>query len=114
MNKPLRRIAIFCGLLVLTLLLRDNYLQYVRADKLKDDPNNRRVTIARYATPRGDIIVSGGDPITGSTLTSKTGLNDLKYKRTYKNGPMWAPGAIRSEMLLCGVRGWSRLHPASR
>ncbi|MEW2288047.1 penicillin-binding protein 2 [Streptomyces sp. NPDC047841] len=91
MNKPLRRIAIFCGLLVLTLLLRDNYLQYVRADKLKDDPNNRRVTIARYATPRGDIIVSGGDPITGSTLTSKTGLNDLKYKRTYKNGPMWAP-----------------------
>ncbi|MEU0050141.1 penicillin-binding protein 2 [Streptomyces sp. NPDC006309] len=90
MNKPLRRIALFCGLLVLTLLLRDNYLQYVRADKLKDDPNNRRVTIARYATPRGDIVVNG-DPITGSTLTSKTGENDLKYKRTYKNGAMWAP-----------------------
>ncbi|AYN40407.1 penicillin-binding protein 2 [Streptomyces dangxiongensis] len=90
MNKPLRRIALFCGLLVLTLLLRDNYLQYVRADKLKDDPNNRRVTIARYATPRGDIIVGGG-PITGSALTSKTGENDLKYKRTYKNGAMWAP-----------------------
>ncbi|GAA2731286.1 penicillin-binding protein 2 [Streptomyces nogalater] len=90
MNKPLRRIAIFCGLLVLTLLLRDNYLQYVRADSLKDDPKNRRVTIARYATPRGDILV-GGDPITGSTETSKSGLNDLKYKRTYKNGAMWAP-----------------------
>ncbi len=90
MNKPLRRIAIFCGLLVLTLLLRDNWLQYVKADSLKDDPNNRRVTIARYATPRGDIIVDG-NPITGSTETSKTGLNDLKYKRTYKNGPMWAP-----------------------
>ncbi|MFJ4523757.1 peptidoglycan D,D-transpeptidase FtsI family protein [Streptomyces sp. NPDC088810] len=112
MNKPLRRIAIFCGLLVLTLLLRDNYLQYVRADKLKDDPKNRRVTIARYATPRGDIIVSGGDPITGSTLTSKTGLNDLKYKRTYKNGPMWAPvtgyasqafGATQLESLEDGI-----------
>ncbi|MFF8998065.1 peptidoglycan D,D-transpeptidase FtsI family protein [Streptomyces achromogenes] len=90
MNKPLRRIAIFCGLLVLTLLLRDNYLQYVRADSLKDDPKNRRVTIARYATPRGDILV-GGDPITGSAETSKSGVNDLKYKRTYKNGPMWAP-----------------------
>ncbi|MFB0616329.1 peptidoglycan D,D-transpeptidase FtsI family protein [Streptomyces sp. AGS-58] len=90
MNKPLRRIAIFCGLLVLTLLLRDNYLQYLRADKLKDDPQNRRVTIARYATPRGDIIV-GGDPITGSSAAGKTGLNDLKYKRTYKNGAMWAP-----------------------
>ncbi|MEV6803893.1 peptidoglycan D,D-transpeptidase FtsI family protein [Streptomyces sp. NPDC017248] len=90
MNKPLRRIALFCGLLMLTLLIRDNWLQYVKADGLKDDPKNRRVTIARYATPRGDIVVDG-DPITGSAESSKTGLNDLKYKRTYKNGPMWAP-----------------------
>ncbi|MFG2370004.1 peptidoglycan D,D-transpeptidase FtsI family protein [Streptomyces sp. NPDC048504] len=90
MNKPLRRIALFCGLLVLTLLLRDNWLQYVKTDSLKDDPKNRRVTIARYSTPRGNIIVDG-DPITGSTETSTSGLNDLKYKRTYKNGAMWAP-----------------------
>ncbi|MCX5235760.1 peptidoglycan D,D-transpeptidase FtsI family protein [Streptomyces prunicolor] len=90
MNKPLRRIALFCGLLVLTLLLRDNWLQYVKTDSLKDDPKNRRVTIARYSIPRGDIIVDGS-PITGSTETSTSGLNDLKYKRTYKNGAMWAP-----------------------
>ncbi len=90
MNKPLRRIAIFCGLLVLTLLIRDNWLQYVKADSLKNDDKNRRVTIARYSTPRGDIIV-GGSPVTGSTETKSNGLNDLKYKRTYKDGPMWAP-----------------------
>jgi len=89
-NKPLRRIAIFCGLLVLALLIRDNWLQYVKADSLKNDDHNRRVTIARYSTPRGDIIV-GGNPITGSTETKTNGLNDLKYKRTYKDGPMWAP-----------------------
>ncbi|MEV5606953.1 penicillin-binding protein 2 [Streptomyces sp. NPDC052225] len=87
MNKPLRRIAIFCGLLVLTLLIRDNWLQYVKADELASDDNNRRVTIARYSTPRGDIIVDGKS-ITGSKATSGT---DLKYKRTWKNGPMWAP-----------------------
>ncbi|MFI6009403.1 peptidoglycan D,D-transpeptidase FtsI family protein [Streptomyces sp. NPDC051243] len=86
MNKPLRRIAIFCGILMLTLLIRDNWLQYVKADSLKDDPKNRRVLIARYAVPRGDIIV-GGDPITGYTETS----GDFKYKRTYKDGAMWAP-----------------------
>ncbi|KUO21497.1 peptidoglycan D,D-transpeptidase FtsI family protein [Streptomyces dysideae] len=86
MNKPLRRIAIFCGLLVLTLLIRDNWLQYVRADELKTDNNNRRVAIERYATPRGNIIV-GGNPITGYKETS----GDFKYKRTYKNGAMWAP-----------------------
>ncbi len=87
MNKPLRRIAIFCGLLVLTLLIRDNWLQYVKADSLKEDPKNRRVLIARYATPRGDIIV-GGNPITGHTETTS---GDFKFKRTYKNGAMWAP-----------------------
>ncbi|MFR9798359.1 peptidoglycan D,D-transpeptidase FtsI family protein [Streptomyces sp. MS06] len=90
MNKPLRRIAIFCGLLVLTLLLRDNWLQYAKADSLATDDHNRRVTIARYSTPRGNIIVDG-KPITGSTKTSDSGLNDLEYKRTYANGPMWAP-----------------------
>ncbi|MDQ0788078.1 peptidoglycan glycosyltransferase [Streptomyces sp. B3I7] len=90
MNKPLRRIAIFCGLLILTLLLRDNWLQYVKADSLKDDTLNRRVAIARYATPRGNIIV-GGSPITGSAKTSGDSYNDFEYKRTYKNGAMWSP-----------------------
>ncbi|NEB79701.1 penicillin-binding protein 2 [Streptomyces sp. SID14478] len=87
MNKPLRRIAIFCGLLVLALLIRDNWLQYVQADSLQTNEKNRRVTIERYAQPRGDIIVDG-KPITGSKATSGT---DLKYKRTWKDGPMWSP-----------------------
>ncbi|MGC9440071.1 peptidoglycan D,D-transpeptidase FtsI family protein [Streptomyces sp. WG5] len=86
MNKPLRRIAIFCGLLVLTLLIRDNWLQYVQADELKEDEHNRRVAIERYASPRGDIIVDGR-AITGHATTD----GDFKYKRTYKNGAMWAP-----------------------
>ena len=86
MNKPLRRIAIFCGLLVLTLLLRDNYLQYVKADTLASDTANRRVNITRYSTPRGNIIVDG-KAITGSVETS----GDYKYKRTWTNGAMWAP-----------------------
>lgn len=87
MNKPLRRIAIFCGLLVFALLIRDNWIQYVRADELKDDKFNRRVTIERYATPRGDIIVDGKS-ITGSTTSNSS---DYEYKRSYKDGPMWAP-----------------------
>ncbi|MFF7050884.1 peptidoglycan D,D-transpeptidase FtsI family protein [Streptomyces griseorubiginosus] len=87
MNKPLRRIAIFCGLLVLALLIRDNWLQYVKADALREDPDNRRVLIARYATPRGDIIVDGKS-ITGHAETTS---GDFKFKRTYKDGAMWAP-----------------------
>ncbi|MEV0113389.1 penicillin-binding protein 2 [Streptomyces sp. NPDC050844] len=87
MNKPLRRIAIFCGLLILALLARDNWLQYVQANSLAEHKLNRRVPIERYAQPRGDIIVDG-KAITGSKATNG---DDFKYKRTYKNGPMWSP-----------------------
>ncbi|MGW7078890.1 peptidoglycan D,D-transpeptidase FtsI family protein [Streptomyces sp. NPDC054871] len=87
MNKPLRRIAIFCGLLILALLARDNWLQYVEADTLAEHDKNRRVSIERYAQPRGDIIVDG-KAITGS---KESDGGDYKYQRTYKNGPMWSP-----------------------
>ncbi|MFB7447942.1 peptidoglycan D,D-transpeptidase FtsI family protein [Streptomyces sp. NPDC056194] len=87
MNKPLRRVAIFCGLLILALLLRDNWLQAVRAEELNSNPKNRRVQIARYSNERGNIIVDG-KPITGSV---DSGDKFYKYKRTYTDGPMWAP-----------------------
>ncbi|MFG2587774.1 peptidoglycan D,D-transpeptidase FtsI family protein [Streptomyces sp. NPDC048438] len=87
MNKPLRRIAIFCGILVLALLIRTNYIQYVRADELNANEHNRRVQIERYAHERGNIIVDG-EPVTGSVETTDS---DFKYKRVWKNGPMWAP-----------------------
>ncbi|MFI9626784.1 peptidoglycan D,D-transpeptidase FtsI family protein [Streptomyces sp. NPDC052042] len=87
MNKPLRRIAIFCGVLILALLVRTNYLQYVRADELNSRKENRRVRIERYAHERGNIIVDG-NPVTGSVETKE---GDFKYKRVWKDGPMWAP-----------------------
>ncbi|MEU2598612.1 peptidoglycan D,D-transpeptidase FtsI family protein [Streptomyces hirsutus] len=87
MNKPLRRIAIFCGFLILALLIRGNWIQYVQADELQKNKHNRRIAIERYEQPRGDIIVDG-KPITGSKETSGS---DFEYKRTYKDGPMWAP-----------------------
>ncbi|MFE2168219.1 peptidoglycan D,D-transpeptidase FtsI family protein [Streptomyces sp. NPDC059447] len=87
MNKPLRRISLFCGLLILALLIRTNWLQYVQAEELSTRKENRRVQIAQYATERGNIIV-GGQPITGSAVTDGS---DYKFKRTYLDGPLWAP-----------------------
>ncbi|MFF4496322.1 peptidoglycan D,D-transpeptidase FtsI family protein [Streptomyces sp. NPDC001546] len=87
MNKPLRRISLFCGLLVLALLIRTNWLQYVQAEDLSTRKENRRVQIAQYATERGNIIV-GGQPVTGSAVTDGS---DFKFKRTYIDGPLWAP-----------------------
>lgn len=87
MNKPMRRVAVFCGLLVLALLVRVNWVQFVQADELQAHEDNRRVAIERYAQPRGDIIV-GGTAITGSVETDHP---DFVYKRTYTDGEMWAP-----------------------
>ena len=66
-NKPLRRVAVFCGLLILALLLRvTTTCSSSQADQLSNDPHNRRVAINQYAQPRGDIIVDG-KAITGHT-----------------------------------------------
>lgn len=105
MNKPLRRIAIFAGVLIFALLARANWLQFVQADELQSDDNNRRGLIARYSQPRGDIFAADGTPLTGST---KTEASDFAYKRTYKNGEMWAPvtgfsAQIYGETLIEGV-----------
>jgi peptidoglycan glycosyltransferase len=108
-NKPLRRIAIFCGLLVLALLVRDNWIQFAKADEYKDNAHNRRNLIERYSQPRGNILTADGKPITGS---KKTDGVDYQYERTYKNGKMWAPvtgyasqifGANQLESLYDGI-----------
>ncbi|MDQ0795811.1 penicillin-binding protein 2 [Streptomyces sp. B1I3] len=87
MNRPLRHIAIFCGLLMLALLVRTNWLQYARSEELATHEHNRRVKITQFATPRGDIIVNG-KAITGSKEVEGT---DFKYQRTFKQGAMYAP-----------------------
>lgn len=79
--------AIFCGVLILALLLRVNWVQFVQGETLANDEHNRRVKIAQFAEPRGNIIV-GGRAITGS---KEVDGQDFKYKRTFKDGPMYAP-----------------------
>ncbi|MFJ2774083.1 peptidoglycan D,D-transpeptidase FtsI family protein [Streptomyces sp. NPDC087300] len=87
MNRPLRHIAVFCGILSLALLLRATWVQFAENDELANHEHNRRVQIEAFSHPRGDIIV-GGKSITGS---KETPGSDFKYKRVFKEGPMYAP-----------------------
>ncbi|MFD6431683.1 peptidoglycan D,D-transpeptidase FtsI family protein [Streptomyces venezuelae] len=87
MNRTMRHIAVFCGVLVLSLLVRATWVQFAQGDSLAEHKKNRRVQIDTFSAPRGDIVV-GGKPITGSVATPGS---DLKYKRTFKEGPMYAP-----------------------
>ncbi|MFD4941692.1 peptidoglycan D,D-transpeptidase FtsI family protein [Streptomyces sp. NPDC058239] len=86
MIRYIRRAAALCLLLLVALLLNAARIQVLDADSLDNNPANRRTTIARYSQPRGNILV-GGKSVTGTEDTGE----QLKYERTYKNGPLYAP-----------------------
>ncbi|MFJ5553369.1 penicillin-binding transpeptidase domain-containing protein [Streptomyces sp. NPDC093225] len=86
MIRYIRWSAAFCLLLFGALLVGATRLQVVRAGELSDNPANKRGSIARYAHPRGDILVDGR-PVTGSRDSGQA----LRWERTYANGPLYAP-----------------------
>ncbi|MER6349708.1 peptidoglycan D,D-transpeptidase FtsI family protein [Streptomyces sp. NPDC001595] len=86
MNKTIRRASVFTLLLVLALLVRATWVQFYQGQALADDKDNRRNAIELYSEPLGNIVV-GGESVTGSKRT-KSG--DLRYKRTYEDGELYA------------------------
>ncbi|MFF9567837.1 peptidoglycan D,D-transpeptidase FtsI family protein [Streptomyces sp. NPDC014685] len=86
MIRCIRRAAALCLLLLVALLLNAARIQVIEADSLDHNPANRRLTIARYGQPRGNILVDGRS-VTGSEDTGE----QLRYERTYRNGPLYAP-----------------------
>ena len=86
MNAPLRRVAISVLVLFTLLILNVNYIQVVRADKLRQDPGNTRVLAAEYGRARGSIIADGTQ-IAESVPTH----DNLKYLRRYPGGAAYAP-----------------------
>ncbi|CAL9617927.1 Penicillin-binding protein A [Streptomyces sp. enrichment culture] len=86
MNKTIRHASVFALLLVLALLVRATWVQFYQGQALADDKDNRRNAIELYSEPLGNIVVAG-ESVTGSART-KSG--DLRYKRTYKDGALYA------------------------
>ncbi|MGW0732883.1 penicillin-binding transpeptidase domain-containing protein [Streptomyces sp. NPDC002851] len=86
MRRYVRRATVFCLLLLLALLGNAARIQVFQAAEYEANPANRRPAIVRYEQPRGDILVDGR-PVTGSKDTGE----QLRYERTYPNGPLYAP-----------------------
>ncbi|MFF1637075.1 penicillin-binding transpeptidase domain-containing protein [Streptomyces sp. NPDC058246] len=86
MTKYIRRAAGLCALLLVALLVNAARVQVFEAGSYDDNSANRRRTIARYEQPRGDIVVDG-KPVTGSQDSGE----QLRYERTYRDGPLYAP-----------------------
>ncbi|WP_344530164.1 penicillin-binding protein 2 [Streptomyces albiaxialis] len=101
MNRTIRRAGAVTLLLVLALLARVTWVQTVHGEALADDSDNRRNAIEEYGQPFGNIVVAG-KPVTGSTRAHE---GDLAYKRTYTQGPVYAPVTGFASQ----VRGWTQL-----
>jgi penicillin-binding protein A len=84
-NRPIKKVAIFCLALFAVLFVNANYIQVINASSYTAHPDNRRNLIYAYQNPRGQIIVDG-TAIATSTPTTGT----LKYLRHYTNGPLYA------------------------
>ena len=88
MNTPLRRVGLAMMVMIVLLLANDMYVQVVKADSYRANPNNQRVVDDEYARQRGVIVTADGKTV----LASSTPTNDrLKYLRVYGSGPMYAP-----------------------
>ena len=86
MNSSIRKVAVALGVLLLAVFVNLNYVQVVKGNTYRNAPDNSRVLLNEYASPRGQIIV-GGTPIAMSVPTN----DELKYLREYPQGPLYAP-----------------------
>jgi peptidoglycan glycosyltransferase len=86
-NQPIRRVALFCFLLIASLLVSSNYLQVVNADSYKSRDGNRRNVLDAFAFPRGRIVTADGTVIADSI---PSGGIQYKYQRQYPLGSVYA------------------------
>ena len=98
MNSALRRVSIAALLMVVALLVSDNYLQGFESDSLRTQPGNARAFAQQFQEQRGDILTSDGTVIAGSRAVN--GI--YKYQRYYPSGPTYSP-----------VTGYQSLYGAS-
>ena len=78
MNRPIRLLSIGCILLFMALLLNANYVQFVNADDLNDNPGNSRVQEAEFSRERGPILVADD-----AVAVSRKSGDRFEYQRRY-------------------------------
>jgi peptidoglycan glycosyltransferase len=90
MNRPIRKVAVALAVLFLALFVNLNFVQVVKGGSYRNDPQNRRVLLAEYSSPRGQIVVQTSSG-TVAVAESKATKDELKYLRVYPQGKIYAP-----------------------
>ncbi|HET6210910.1 MAG TPA: penicillin-binding transpeptidase domain-containing protein [Jatrophihabitans sp.] len=87
MNRPIRRVTVFVGILLLAVVLNLNWVQVIKADSLTANSANRRTVLDQYKKQRGSIVLQGsGTPIAESVPTKDA----LMYLRKYPSGSVYS------------------------
>mgnify|MGYP003352148665 CR=1 FL=1 len=86
MIRSIRRLAVVMCVLMFALMANATYLQYFAASNIRNRPANTRVLLEEYSRERGPILL-GSTAIAQSVRTN----DQLKFLRTYADGPMYAP-----------------------
>jgi penicillin-binding protein A len=84
-NRPIRKVAAALAVLLAAIFVNLNFVQVVKSSDYRNDPDNRRVLLAEYSSPRGQIVVQGT-----SIAKSVATKDELKYLRVYPQGPLYA------------------------
>jgi peptidoglycan glycosyltransferase len=87
MNRQIRRVTLFIGVLLLAVIVNLNWVQVIHGPQYRDNAANQRVLLDEYKRQRGLIELQGGTPIAESVVTKDA----LVYLRKYANGPLYAP-----------------------
>jgi penicillin-binding protein A len=87
-NRQIRRVTLFVGVLLLAVVLNLNWVQVIHGNAYRNNDANQRVLLDEYKRQRGSIVLQGsGTPIAESVATKDA----LMYLRRYSNGPLYAP-----------------------
>jgi peptidoglycan glycosyltransferase len=86
MDRQIRALALAFLALFVLLFAQVNYLQVFAADRLANNPANRRLLFQEYDVDRGAIVARDARTVLAS---SKPTEGDLKYRRQYPAGPLY-------------------------
>ncbi len=88
MNRQIRRVSVFVGILFLAVIVNLNWVQVIHGDAYRNNNANARVLLDEYKRQRGSIVLQGG----GTVIADSTATQDaLMYLRKYPEGPLYAP-----------------------
>ncbi len=86
MRRPLRRLGTAVVVLMTILLVNITYIQVIKANAYRNDPNNKRTVLEEYSRARGQITAAGGVVLARSDPSA----DQYRYQRIYPGGAEYA------------------------